>query len=468
MRRMTTQEPDAASVTRPTRQAWQSMALAAASYVVVLDSISVSVAFARIEEAFASTPRTTLAWVSTGFSITLASPILLGGRLADRHGRKRVFIAGAAIYSLGATISTAAPLAAILIGGRVVSGVGGALMTVTAIALALPMFPAGHRGVALGWLGVAGALAAVLGPILGSTMVELLGWRGAFGMTIPFAVVILAFGNRIRTESEMLPDPGGLDLISGVVGTASVALLALGVIQGSSWGWASGSSLLVFGVSLLLLPVFLYRSASSDTPLLSLAAFRDRRFSVATLAQAGTQLGIFAWFFGTPLFLQNVWQWSTSDAGWALAAAMTLGVISVPAGRWADRNGYRMVLVVGSSIASSGVVWWIVVLDSEPNLWTGLVPGLLIFGLGAGFVGLPGTGAALVSTPDVNLGTANAAHQTVRRLTQAMGVAVSVSLLGSREADSLTNFKWVWTVTAIGYAFSALTILVAYPRQPIE
>jgi MFS family permease len=440
------------------------MALAATSYVVILDSIGVSVAFARIEEAFPDTPRTTLAWVSTGFSITLASLLLLGGRLADRNGRKRVFISGSAIYLVGACISTTAPHVAILIAGRVVGGVGGALMTVTAIALALPMFPSEHRGLALGWLGVAGALASVLGPILGSTMVELVGWRGAFGMTIPFALIILVFGKRILVESEVAADPGGLDLISVVVGTSAVALFTLGVIQGSSWGWASISSLAVFGASMVLLPLFLYRSATSAAPLLSLAAFQDRRFAVGTLAQMGSQLGIFAWFFGTPLFLQNVWNWSTIDAGWALAGAMTLGVISVPAGRWADRNGYRTVLVVGSTIASSGVVWWIVTLGENPSLWTGLVPGLFLFGLGAGFVGLPGTGAALVGITDTNLGTANAAHQTVRRLVQAMGVAVAVSVVGSRDADSVANFKWVWAITAAGYAFSAITILVAYPR----
>jgi EmrB/QacA subfamily drug resistance transporter len=439
--------------------------MASAAYVVVLDSIGVSVAFARIEAAFPDSSRATLAWVSTGFSIALASLLLLGGRLADRYGRRRIFLAGTAIYALGATASIAAPTVGILIAARVAGGAGGAMMTATAIALALPQFPPEHRGLAMGWLGAAGALASILGPVLGANLVDLVGWRGAFGMALPFCVLVLVFGRRVLEETEVSADAGGLDLLSVTIGTTAVALFTLAVIQGRSWGWTATPTLVAFGASAVLLSLFLYRSATAESPVLRLSVFTDRRFAVATLAQSGTQLGIFAWFFATPLFLQNVWMWSTVKAGWVLAAAMTLGFISIPAGRWADRRGYWGVLVMGALIASGGMVWWVVVLTDGAEPWTGLLPGLFLFGLGAGFVGLPGTGAALVSVDDTELGMANAAHQTIRRLVQAMGVAVAVAVLGSRSADSVTNFKWVWAVTGAGYLFSALVIFVAYPRK---
>lgn len=449
----------------PSRQAWLSLALASASYVVVLDSIGVSVAFAQIEEAFPSTERTTLAWISTGFSITLASFLLLGGRLADRYGRRRTFLIGTAVYLVGAIAATAAPNLAVLISARLIGGAGGALLTATAIALALPHFPPQFRGAAMGWLGAGGAIAAILGPILGSTMVDLVGWRGAFATAIPICVVVLISGPRVLEETQRTSaaEGGGLDLVDVIIGTLAVGLFALAIIQGRTWGWTALATLAAFAFSALLLPLFLFRSARSQHPLLELSVFSNRSFTTATVAQMGTQIGIFAWFFGTPLFLQNVWGWSTVEAGWTLAAAMLLGFVSVPAGRWADRSGYPNVLVTGSLVAASGMAWWILRISDTASA-TSLLPGLLIFGLGAGLVGVPGTGAALVTIPDTELGMANAAHQTTRRLVQALGIAVAVAVLGSRDADSVTNFKWVWAITCVGYLFSGLTILFTYPR----
>jgi len=450
------------------RRAWFALALAASSYVVVLDSIGVSVAFAEIEAAFPATARTTLAWVSTGFSIALAAMLLLGGRLADRYGRRRIFLTGTGVYLVGAFISTAAPTPAVLIGSRVIQGSGGALMTATAIALALPEFPERHRGLAMGWLGAGGAMASVLGPILGSTMVDLVGWRGAFAMTIPFCALTMVFGHRLLRESEISAHPGRLDLPSVGVGIASVALFTLAIIQGRTWGWGSAPTLGSFAISIGLFPVFVHRSATTDTPLLSLSVFANRRFTVATIAQLGTQTGIFAWFFATPLFLQNIWGWSPVEAGWALALAMMLGFISIPAGRWADRRGYRSVLALGALIPALGMGWWIIALDGQSDLGVGLVPGLVLFGAGAGIVGVPGTGAALVGVSNTDLGMANAAHQTTRRTVQALGVAAAVAILGSRDNDSVASFKWVWALTLLGYLFSALVIAVAYPadREP--
>jgi hypothetical protein len=274
----------------------------------------------------------------------------------------------------------------------------------------------------------------------------------------------LLLGPRVLHESAPAnrDEGAGIDVVSTIVGTAGIALFTLAILQGPRWGWASGAVIGSLVASVVLVAAMVWRCARTTSPLLDLALFRDRRFTVANLSQAGTQLAIFAWFFTTPLFLINVWHYSALAGGTAVAIGMVVSFVSIPVGHWSDRHGYRGVLVVGGLISAAAMGWWVLVVDAEAHFWRDYFPGLVGFGLGAGMVGIVVTNAALASLPEVDLAAANATFQMVRRLVGAIGVAIAVAILGDRTTESVAAFRGTWIMIAVGYLFSVFAAL-AYP-----
>jgi EmrB/QacA subfamily drug resistance transporter len=448
------------------RRPFLALLLASCSYVIVLDTFAAAVAFPRIEEAFPSTPRTTLAWVSSGYSIALAALLLVSGKLGDRYGRRKVYLRGMAVFTAGALLSAAAPTPALLIAARVVQGGGGAMMVSTSVALALLEYPPERRGVAMGWNGMIGSLASLLGPVLAGNVIEIGGsWRWVFLASLPLGVPVLVFGPRFLQETQpAAARTAPIDGVGVVVGITATGLATFGVIQSGQWGWSDPRTLTTLAAALALGALFVWRCRTTAHPLLRLEIFGQRRFLVATVSQLGTQLGVFAFFFSTPLFLVNVWGWSTSGVGWALAVPLVVSFTSVATGRFADRSGYRGVLALGGLVGAAAMVWWVLVLGDQPRFWTQLLPGLLLYGISLGMVGITSAAAALVGLEADELAMANSAFQTSRRLAQTLGTAAAVAILGNRSADSLSSFRWVWMVNGAGYLFSAVVALW-YPAR---
>ena len=254
-----------------------------------------------------------------------------------------------------------------------------------------------------------------------------------------------------------------VDAIGTVVGTAGVGSLTFAVLQGPRWGWTSSGLGIAAAVCVVLLAWFFVRCARSANPLLDLSLFRHRPFATANLSQAGTQMAIFSWFFTTPLFLINVWEYSAFAGGSAVAIGMLISFVSIPVGRYSDRAGYRHVLVAGGVVTAAGMFWWLLFVDATPNYLYDYLPGLFLFGVGAGMVGIVVTNAALAGLPEASLASANAVFQTIRRLLGAIGVALAVALLGGdRTTDSVEAFRRTWWLVAGGYLFSLVGAL-AYP-----
>ncbi len=447
--------PQSADPQGLTGRAWLGLFVASMSYVLVLDALAIAVAFPEIERAFPSAARTTLAWITTGFTIAIAAVMLLVGQLADRIGWRRTFVIGMVTFVCFALVGAGAPNVGVLIAARVAQGASAALFTVTAFPLALPAFPLNRRGTAMGWIGVGGATAALLGPVVGGTLITLTSWRA--GLLLPIPLCVLAAVVAPRVLDERRGDARPIDLFGFLLGGSGAATLALVILQ--RW-W------LLSPAAVLLLLGFGLRVARHRYPLVSPEVFRDRRYLWASISQIATQMSIFAWFFSMPLFLVNVWGWSTFASGVAMAVPMLLSFNSVLAGRYADLRGYRTVLVTGGLIATSGLVWWIIALNRQPSSFT-LVVGLIVFGWGAGQVGVLGMGAALNSLDDRLLAEGNAALQTNRRLVQGLGAATVLAILGSRDTSSLAAFRWAWTFAAAGYFVSAI-VMWWYPPDRRE
>ncbi len=452
------------SITIP-RRSWYVLAIvSAAMFTIILDNNAANLAFPFIERSFPETPRSTLVWVSTGFSIMAAALLLVSGRLADRSGRRRVFLTGMTVFAVASALTAIAPTPALLIAARLVQGAGSALLSATAIALLLSEFPPARRGLALGIWGTVASAGAAAGPTLGALAIEASGWRLVFLLNVPIAVAVLIFGRAVLGQDRPDDTGGTLDLFGTVTGTLGVAALTLSLLQGPRWGWTSPGVVGSAGICVALLTIFFWWCHRSADPLLDLTLFNDRRFAIANLSQTGTQMAIFVWFFTTPLFLINVWNYSALAGGTAVAIGMVASFVSMPVGHWSDRHGYRRVLIVGGLVSVVGMAWWILNVEAEPNYWTGFLPGLLIFGVGAGMVGIVVTNAGLVTMPEASLASANAAFQTIRRLAGAIGVAIAVVILGGRDSDSVEAFRNIWLLIGGGYLFSVVAIL-AYPAD---
>ena len=435
-----------------TARAWLGLLVASMSYVLILDALAIAVAFPEIEEAFPSSARTTLAWITTGFTIAIAAVMLLVGQMADRIGWRRTFVIGMTAFVGFAFVGASAPNVGVLIGARVAQGACAALFTVTAFPLALPAFPLHRRGAAMGWVGVGGATAALIGPVVGGTLITLTSWRAGLLLPVPLGLLAATIAPKVLDERKGVKRP--IDFFGFLLGGSGAAALALAILQ--RW-W------ILSPLALLLILSFGFRVKRHRYPLISPELFTDRRYLWASVSQGATQGSIFAWFFSMPLFLANVWGWSTLASGLVMAAPMLLSFNSVLAGRYADRHGYRMVLSTGGLIAAGGLVWWIIALDNQPSS-VALVVGLVIFGWGGGQVGVIGMGAALNSLDDRLLAEGNAALQTNRRLVQGLGAAIALTILGNRDASSLAAFRWAWAFAASGYFVSAV-VMWWYPAD---
>jgi EmrB/QacA subfamily drug resistance transporter len=462
-----TAAPGAASPARDgsLRAAWLALAVVSAgTFGMFLDMMAVNVAFPFIERDFPATPRSTLAWVTSGYAIASAALLLVAGRLADSYGRRRVFMVGVAVFGAVSLATAAAPNPASLIGARLVQGAAVAMITATAIALILPEFPPNRRGMAVGVWGLTASIGAAVGPTLGALAIESVGWRPVFLLNVPLALLTLSFSRRYVPE-HLDPTAGRrIDLIGTLAGTGGIALATFAILQGPGWGWTSGGVLAAAALAAALTALFIERCLRAAAPLVDLALFRHRAFTVANLSQAGTQMAIMVWFFTTPLFLVNVWGYEAIVGGSAVAAGMVVSIVAVPVGRYSDSHGYRQVLVSGGLLATAGMAVWVWGVGAEPNVWSWYAVGLLAFGMGAGMVGIVITNAAMVGLPEASLAGANAVFQTIRRLVGAIGVAVAVALLGDRSTESVDSFRRVWLLIGGGYLFSVLAIL-AYPER---
>ena len=182
------------------------------------------------------------------------------------------------------------------------------------------------------------------------------------------------------------------------------------------------------------------------------------------MSQLGSQFSIFALFFWVPLFLSNVWDWSPSGIGWVLAIPLVVSLISLPVGHYADRRGYRGVLVLGGLVAAGSLVWFLVTTGDEPDFALRMLPGLLLFGVGIGMVGITAASAALAGLEAASLATANSVFQASRRIVQTLGVAVVVAVLGDRSADDVGSYQMVWIICIVGFVLSSIVALW-FPRR---
>jgi EmrB/QacA subfamily drug resistance transporter len=448
-----------------TRQAWLALGVTTlVTFLVVIDISAVNVAFPSIEEDLQAN-RTTLSWIISGYNIMVGALLLAAGRLADSIGRKKVFLPGVALFMVGSLLCGVVGSVELLIAARLVQGIGGAVVAASSFAVMLPEFPPARRSTAIGFAGATGALGAVVGPALGSVLIEAFSWRAIFLINVPLSLLVLLVAPRFLRESKDPDATGRIDWLGVLIGTLAVAFVMFGIVQSEQWGLGDPRIWAFVIVGLVMLPVLIRRSRVHPEPLLDLDLFAFRSFASTS---AGVVFYGFAFTSGAlvnSIVLQDFWQQDLAVVGLAFVPGPLLAsLISPLTGSVADRIGHRWVLAAGCLLCAIGYGALILFLGEEPTVWTRFVPLTLISGFGIGLTVATWSSAGLSDIPPSKFGVAGATVNTIRQAAYALGISVTIALLatGVDEFD-LTAYRYAWGWITVCYLLAALTVVVTFP-----
>jgi EmrB/QacA subfamily drug resistance transporter len=407
------------------------IAICTSAFIAFLDTTIVNTSFPSIAASFPEASRAQLSWVLDAYFIVIAALLVPAGGLADRLGRKRLFLFGAAAFLVTSVGCALAPTWETLVAARALQGIAAAIVAPVSLALLLPEFPAERRAAAVGLWGAAAALAAASGPPLGGLLVEVADWRWIFLVNIPFGALILVAGRRGLRESVDEQATGLPDLLGAVLTIAGLGLLALAIVEGETWGWGSAGVVGSFAASAVLLAWLVQRCLTHARPIVDPALMRIRSFRLGNLGTMLFAIAFFSQILGNILFLTSVWRYSVLSAGLAVVPGPLMTTFfAVPAGRIADRYGHRAVIVPGTIIYAIGMV----VLRSAgavPDYLGTWLPGQSLVGIGIGLA-FPALGAAAVAdVPPERYGSASAVGSAFRQFGAVLGTALLVAIVGN-------------------------------------
>jgi EmrB/QacA subfamily drug resistance transporter len=413
-------------------------ALCAILFLTFLDNTIVSVALADIQSSLgASVPD--LQWIVDGYMLAFAALMLTGGTLGDLFGRKKVMLAGVAIFCGGSVMSALAPGTSLLIAGRIVMGVGAAASEPGTLSMIRHIYPEPQRRArALGvWAAVSG-LELALGPVLGGVLVGAGDWTWIFWFSVGLGALCFAAAAITLTESS---DPEGrrLDVPGLVTGAAAILAVTFAVIEGENRGYGTSWIDLLFALGLVLAAVFVFVELRVPDPVLKLRFFRDPTFTASNLVAFGTNLSVFAVFFFTALYLQLIAGFDGFHIALVFSALAVAMIVAGPiAGRWTARVGPRVPMVAGCALAGLGLL----LVDHQLTATTSvaaLVWPLAIAGLGFGIALVSMTAAVLGLVPAEESGMAASTVNTSRELGGVFGVAVLGSVVNAALIGGLTH-----------------------------
>ncbi|QBS42216.1 MFS transporter [Nocardia sp. CS682] len=399
---------------------WILLATILGSSVASLDATVVNIALPRIGESL-HTDVAGLQWTLNGYTLTLASFILLGGSLGDRLGRRKVFVWGTIGFAIASVLCGAAMNIEMLVFARILQGVAGAMLTPGSLALISSSIDRRDQGAAIGlWSGF-GGVAGALGPFLGGWLIELAGWRSIFFINVPLTLVVVLVALKHVPESHDPNAKSQLDVPGALVVAVALGALTFGLIE-------TMPLLLVSGV--LLLAAFVVIELRSDHPLVPPVLFASRVFTAANLVTLAVYAALGGVFFLLVLELQLVAGYSPLMSGVAtVPITLIMLVLSAPAGRWAQVHGPRIPMTIGPLLAAGGLVL-LLRIGPDTVYLTDVLPGVVVFGFGLSALVAPLTGAVLGAVPSSEAGIASGVNNAVARTAQLLAVAALPGLAG--------------------------------------
>jgi EmrB/QacA subfamily drug resistance transporter len=423
-------------VTEENKKWWTLGAVSFGLFMIMLDNTVVNVALPSIQRDL-HMQLSELEWIVSGYALTFAALMLIGGKLADAYGRRLIFVLGIAVFTAASLACGLASSGDMLIAARVAQGVGAAMMNPATLSIIAVTFPPRQRGTAIGlWAGVS-ALALALGPLVGGLLTEHAGWNWIFFINVPVGALAITasflFIEESRDEThERLDIPG---LLSSGIGLFA---LTYGLIEANNYGWGSPRIVGAFVLAAISLLVFVLLERHRPAPMLDLTLFRNRTYVGANLAMLLVALAMFGVFFFVSLYMQNVLGYSAVEAGAAFLPMTVLIIVIAPlSGRLSDRWGSRW-LIAGGMVLLAAQLTYFSQLPSDATFWR-LLPALVIGGFGMAMTMTPSSAAAMRAVPVEKAGVGSAVLNACRQVGGSTGIALMGAIMASQLATPPTT-----------------------------
>jgi EmrB/QacA subfamily drug resistance transporter len=460
----------------PDRRRWLGLAvLCSAFFMVILDVAIVNVALPTIEVDL-DFSRQDLQWVVSAYALAFGGLLLLGGRMADLLGRRRMFILGVALFAVASLLAGLAWSDVVLVAARAFQGVGAAIMTPAALSILMTTFREGaERNTALGVWGAVGASGGTVGVLLGGILTDTIGWEWIFFLNVPVGLAVIAVAPRLLGESRAQVTHRRFDLAGALSVTAAVAVLVYALVEAESAGWASAQTLGLIGVAVALFAVFSAVELRSRAPVMPFSIFRIRAVTGSNVASLALGGAVFGMIFILTLYMQQVLGYSPLRTGLAwLAMSLTALVSSMVAAALVTRIGPRIPLASGLVVAAGGLLL-LAQVPANGDYLTDLLPGLLVAGLGLGSAFVSLSIGALDGVSERDAGLASGLVNTTQQVGGALGVAVLSTLAITRSEDlladgtaapvALTEGFQIALVAGAGFAVAGALAVLALVRR---
>src|SRR5215207_8053064 len=449
------------------RKWWTLAAVSFGLFMIMLDNTVVNVALPAIQEDFGA-DLSELQWIVTGYALTFAALMLIGGKLSDAYGRRLMFVIGIVVFTGASLWCGLADSGEMLIAARVVQGAGAALMNPATLSIIAATFAPRERGMAIGiWAGVS-ALALAIGPLVGGLLTEHLSWHWIFFVNVPVGLIGIAASFLLIRESkdethESLDIPG--------LATSALGLFALtyGLIEANGYGWTSARIIGSFVVAAVSLASFIVIERRRRSPMLDLSLFRSGTYTGANVTMLLVALAMFGVFFFVSLYMQNVLGYSAVQAGAAFLPMTVLIILVAPmAGKASDRYGSRWLMTIGMVLLGV-MLLYLSQLSTEATFWN-LLPGFVVGGIGMAMTMTPTAAAATRAVPVQKAGVGSAVLNAMRQVGGSVGVALMGAIVAHEAAGRpgvdgfMAGFERALFVASL-IAFAGAIVAFALVRQ---
>jgi EmrB/QacA subfamily drug resistance transporter len=403
--------------------------IAGAQLMIVLDATIVNIALPQMGDYF-EVSSTTMTWALNAYTLAFGGLLLLGGKAGDLFGRKQMFQVGLGLFTLGSILAGAAPTFAIMIAGRVIQGIGGAIASPTALSLIVTEFEEGpERTRAFGVFSAVSGGGAALGLLLGGVLTDLLDWRWVFFVNLPIGIALVYLAARYLHHSDRLE--GKFDAIGGIMSTAGLFALVYGFIHASEEGWSEPLTVAALTTGVVLLALFVVVETRVPEPMMPLSIFKNRNRTASYIVMLIVGAGMFGMFFFLTYFVQGVLQYSPLRSGFAfLPVALTIGISAQIAGKLLPRFGPKPLIVGGALLNTLGLLL-LSRLEADSGYWAHVfVPMIIVaFGMGPIFVSVFTVAVSGLTRDQSGLGSALV--NVMQQVGSSLGLSVLATVAGT-------------------------------------